>query len=74
MGQRDHYPDPQGHRGVETVLFNSTGFKLGKIGPDNFERQWGRIRDTVYRGTLPHYWSQSIPYHVPLKQVAELRL
>jgi hypothetical protein len=50
MGVRDHFPDPQGHRGVETVLFNSTGFQIGKVGPDNFEQQFARIRDTVYRG------------------------
>jgi hypothetical protein len=54
MGVRDHFPDPQGHRGVETVLFNSTGFQIGKVGPDNFEQQFARIRDTVYRGTILH--------------------
>jgi len=50
MGPRDHYPDRQGHRGVETVAFNSQGFQLGKIGPENFDQQFGRIRDAVYRG------------------------
>jgi hypothetical protein len=50
MGMRDRFPDPEGRRGVETVLFNSSGFRLGKVGPDNFEAQWTRIRDMVYRG------------------------
>jgi hypothetical protein len=50
MGMRDHFPDPQGHHGVETVLFNSGGFRLGKIGPHNFNQQWAKIQDMVYRG------------------------
>ena len=50
MEIRDRYPDPQGHRGVETVIFNTTAERLGKIGPSNFESQWGRIRDKVYSG------------------------
>jgi hypothetical protein len=52
MGMRDRFPDPEGHCGVETVLFNSDGFRLGKIGPHNFEQQWTKIRDIVYRGKL----------------------
>lgn len=43
-------PDPQGHRGVETVMFNTCGYRVGKIGPDNFEQQWAKIRQTVYEG------------------------
>jgi len=50
MEMRDRFPDPQGHRGVETVIFNSQGYQVGKIGPGNFEQKWGTIRETVYRG------------------------
>jgi hypothetical protein len=50
MGMRDRYPDPQGNRGVETVLFNSLGFRVGKIGPTNFDSQWRKIRQAVYDG------------------------
>jgi hypothetical protein len=50
MGTRDRFPDPQGHHGVETVLFNSSGVRLGKIGSRNFDQQWASIRDMVYRG------------------------
>jgi hypothetical protein len=50
MGMRDQYPDPQGNRGVETVMFNSFGYRVGKISPANFDSQWRKIRDTVYEG------------------------
>ncbi|KAF7982305.1 hypothetical protein HWV62_28984 [Athelia sp. TMB] len=50
MEIRDRYPDPQGHRGVETVIFNTTAERLGKIGPSNFESQWGKIQHKVYSG------------------------
>jgi hypothetical protein len=50
MGMRDRYPDPQGNRGVETVMFNSYGYRVGKIGPANFDFQWRKIREAVYSG------------------------
>jgi len=50
MGTRDRYPDPRGNRGVETVMFNSFGYRVGKISPANFDSQWRKIRDAVYEG------------------------
>lgn len=47
---RDRYPDPQGHLGVETVMFNTYGSRVGKINPHNFDSQWAKIRQEVYNG------------------------
>ena len=50
METRDQFPDPNGHRGVETVMFNSSAMRLGKIDHLNFEQHWATIRDRVYSG------------------------
>lgn len=50
MEMRDRFPDSEGHRGVETVIFNSKGYRVGKIGPGNFNQKWETIREAVYRG------------------------
>jgi hypothetical protein len=52
MDVRDRFPDPQGHRGVETVLFNSTGFQIGKVDSGNFEEKFTEIRETIDRGEI----------------------
>jgi hypothetical protein len=50
MAARDRFPDPEGHQGVETVVFNSSGFRLGKVGTYNFDQQWQKIQDKVLEG------------------------
>jgi hypothetical protein len=52
MGVRDRFPDPQGDRGVETVLFNSKGFQIGKVGHENFEEKFAAIREMIYKGKM----------------------
>lgn len=53
MDTRDQYPDPQGHKGVQTVTFNTIAESLGKTNHLNFESQWQKIHDRVYDGKLP---------------------
>lgn len=55
METRDQYPDSQGHKGVETVMFNSASERLGKIDHVNFETQWQRIQARVYGGKCPSW-------------------
>jgi hypothetical protein len=69
MGMRDRFPDPHGQRGVETVLFNSNGFRIGKVGPYNFENQWNTIRDTVYQGKFSPHWRWTTIDHSEMQEV-----
>lgn len=69
METRDQFPDPNGHRGVETVMFNSSAMRLGKIDHLNFEQQWATIRDRVYSGggtCVMRGWNQCKNLHFEL--------
>lgn len=53
MEARDQYPDPQDHKGVETVTFSTSAERLGKVDHLNFESQWRRIQHRVVPGEFP---------------------
>ena len=54
MEVKKRYPDlpylEDVNCGVETVMFNSYGYRVGKINATNFEARWTEIRDAVYSG------------------------
>lgn len=50
MALRDEYGDGA----VETFMFNSYGYSLGKLGPHNFEQLWQKISRTVTAGKQCH--------------------
>lgn len=56
METRDQFPDAQGLRGVETVIFSSDARRIGKLGPWNFELQWHTIENTVRLGEFLGFW------------------
>jgi hypothetical protein len=54
MEVKKRYPDlpylEDVNCGVETVMFNSYGYRVGKINATNFEARWTEIRNAVYSG------------------------
>jgi hypothetical protein len=49
MESRDRFPN-MGGPGVETFMFNTQGYEVGKIRRENFEQMWTLIRNAVFAG------------------------